>query len=345
MEQRRTEAYKRSFGDSVGAGLGALTGSGKRFYILEYLSSSKYHHAGESQKIILNQVELGRDPQCQIRFDDTLETVSRRHAAIVRDGDGWKLIHLSKVNDTLVNGQPVRDQWRLDNGDEIQLSSNGPRLRFILPQGEKSMIKNINFTERFSLFRQQVMRPYQRMMWLFLVIFILIIGGLVGWNYYSAKQSDERLQAMTERNEESEKRLMEENLKLEEVINDLTMQVKDGQVLGQGANRQLQEAMKRLQDDHSARLSAIEKNSKSREELIVKMTEENQEYIRHLEALRSEIANIKGQPNPAVVGPNYTGNAGAAATPAPGAGGNAGAVGTPAPGAGGNAGAVGTPAP
>ncbi|GHT33397.1 hypothetical protein AGMMS49574_18980 [Bacteroidia bacterium] len=192
MEQRQTEAYKRSFGDSMGAGIGALAGSGKRYYILEHRTSSKYHHAGESQKIILNQVEIGRDPRCQIRFDDSFTTVSRRHAAIIRDGNGWKLVNLSKVNQTFLNGQEVADQWYLENGDEIQLSSNGPRLGFIVPQGERSMIKNINFTERFSLFRQQVMKPYKQMMTLFCVLFVLLIGGIVAWGLYSDQKAEER---------------------------------------------------------------------------------------------------------------------------------------------------------
>ena len=183
MGQRNTEPYRRSFSGSVGAGVGALMGgshrqyyileyrssskyhhtgetalmggSHRQYYILEYRSSSKYHHTGETQKIIVDQVELGRDPRCQIRFDDSFTSVSRRHAAITRDGSAWKLVHLSKTNPTLLNGRPVADEWYLQNGDEIQLSSNGPRLGFIIPQGDKSMIKNINFTERFSLFRQQ----------------------------------------------------------------------------------------------------------------------------------------------------------------------------------------------
>ena len=51
--------------------------------------SSKYHRAGETQKIIVDQIEMGRDPRCQVRFDDSFTSVSRRHAAIVRDGAGW----------------------------------------------------------------------------------------------------------------------------------------------------------------------------------------------------------------------------------------------------------------
>lgn len=200
MGQRNTEPYRRSFSGSVGAGVGALMGgSHRQYYILEYRSSSKYHHTGETQKIIVDQVELGRDPRCQIRFDDSFTSVSRRHAAIIRDGSAWKLVHLSKTNPTLLNGRPVADEWYLQNGDEIQLSSNGPRLGFIIPQGDKSMIKNINFTERFSLFRQQALRPYKQMVAWGSILSLLIIVGLVSWGVISQKQMQEMNEITTKK--------------------------------------------------------------------------------------------------------------------------------------------------
>jgi pSer/pThr/pTyr-binding forkhead associated (FHA) protein len=118
-----TQNYKRTLAGSVGAGMGALMGaSGRTYFILEHKTSSKYHQAGESQKIIVDQVELGRDASCQVRFDESFETVSRKHAAIVRDGENWKLIHLSHSNPTLVNGHPINGSYYLQTGDEIQLS-------------------------------------------------------------------------------------------------------------------------------------------------------------------------------------------------------------------------------
>ena len=169
--------------------MGALMGGARQYYVLEHRTSSKYHRAGETQKIIVDQVEMGRDPRCQIRFDDSFTSVSRRHAAIVRDGAAWKLVHLSKVNPTLLNGRPVTDEWYLQNGDEIQLSSNGPRMGFMIPQGDRSMIKNINFTERFSLFRQQALRPYKQMLIGMSVVFLLVIGGLVAWGVLNQQQT------------------------------------------------------------------------------------------------------------------------------------------------------------
>lgn len=166
MADRQTQkqvSYKKSLSGSIGAGMKSLFGSeGRRYYVLEHKVSSEYHKAGESQKIIVDQIELGRDSQCQVRFDDKFLTVSRHHAAIVKDGDNWKLIHLSKENSTYLNGQKIETEWYLQNGDEIQLSTNGPKLGFIVPQGEKSLVKSIGLSARLSLFRQQALRPYRR---------------------------------------------------------------------------------------------------------------------------------------------------------------------------------------
>lgn len=184
--------YKRTIAGSVGAGVGALLNAdGRKFYILEHKTESKYHHVGESQKIIVDQIEMGRDSSCQVRFDDSMETVSRRHAAIVRDGDNYKLIPMSQTNATLVNGQPVSGEWHLNSGDEIRLSSRGPVMGFIIPQGKKAMVNSIGLTERMSLFRQQALRPYKRALVALLVVFVVAVGALVAWNLYQNKQAQE----------------------------------------------------------------------------------------------------------------------------------------------------------
>ncbi len=155
-------SYKRSVSSSVGAGMKSiLANTDRRFYILEHKISSKFHQIGESQKIIVDEIEIGRDPRCQVRFDEQFTTVSRRHAAIVRDGNNWKLLQLSKTNSTYLNGRKVEHEWYLQSGDEIQLSTNGPKLSFIIPAGDKGLVKSIAMTARLNLFRQQALRPYR----------------------------------------------------------------------------------------------------------------------------------------------------------------------------------------
>ena len=177
-------SYKRTVAGSVGAGMGAIfNGSGRTYYILEHKTSSKYHSAGESQKIIIDQIEIGRDASCQVRYDESFDTVSRKHAAIVRDGNNWQLVHLSHSNPTLVNGRPIQGTYYLQSGDEIQLSVNGPRLGFIQPQGKQGLTSSIKLTERMNLFRQQALRPYRRAIWALSALLILAILGFGAWNY------------------------------------------------------------------------------------------------------------------------------------------------------------------
>ncbi|GAP71197.1 hypothetical protein SAMD00024442_1_10 [Candidatus Symbiothrix dinenymphae] len=174
MQQAQT--YKRTLSGSVGAGLGSVFGGGGRqYYILEHKISSKYHRVGDNQEIIVDQVEIGRDPKCQVRFDESFKTVSRRHAAIEKDGDKWKLVQLSATNPTFLNGNPVKREWYLQNGDEIQLSTGGPKLGFLIPAGKTT--GTLGFTHRLSLFGKQALRPYKQAVTLLSLFLLLAIGG------------------------------------------------------------------------------------------------------------------------------------------------------------------------
>ena len=194
----KTVQYKRTLRGSVGAGVGALlNGSGRRYYILEHRDASKYHKAGESQKIIIDQIEIGRDANCQVRFDESFSTVSRRHAAIVKDGDRWKLVQLSKTNSTLLNGRKVETEWYLENGDEIQLSVGGPRMGFIVPEGKQSLVSSIKMTERLELFRKQALKPYKTAI-VAMFVSLIVLGCGAGYVIYNQDLNIKDLMAKTE---------------------------------------------------------------------------------------------------------------------------------------------------
>lgn len=191
--------YKRTVAGSVGSGVTAVfNASDRKYYILEHKTNSAYHRAGDSQKIIVDQIEMGRDANCQVRFDETFETVSRKHAAIVKDGENWKLIPLSQTNPTFVNGQPVTGEWHLNSGDEIRLSANGPIMGFIVPQGKAALASSIAFTERMSLFRKQALRPYKFAIAIIVVALIGAIAGLVLWSNDKDKSASAEIAALKE---------------------------------------------------------------------------------------------------------------------------------------------------
>ncbi|HYN98623.1 MAG TPA: FHA domain-containing protein [Actinomycetota bacterium] len=63
-------------------------------------------------------VTCGRDSASDIFLDDV--TVSRRHAEIRRDGNGFTIVDSDSLNGTFVNRNRV-DRAELKNGDEIQI--------------------------------------------------------------------------------------------------------------------------------------------------------------------------------------------------------------------------------
>lgn len=163
------------FRKTLSMGVNALVNGKQDFYILEHLVSSQYHQVGEKQEIMLDEVILGRDLDCHVRFDESFTTVSRHHASIIRDGDKWRLVQLSKTNTTLLNGKPLQDSWYLQSGDEIQLAINGPKLIFKIP----TETTEFNFTQRLNSFRDQVLRPYRTAFIIICCVVTLIIAGAI----------------------------------------------------------------------------------------------------------------------------------------------------------------------
>ena len=174
-----TKPYHRSMSLTFGSGTKSLFGgSGKRYYTLVYKNQNDGHAAGYSEQIIVDSAELGRDPKCQIRIDQHFETVSRRHAVIVKEGEQWKIVHLG-INPTIVNGQPLTYSGQmkyLQNGDEIQLSINGPKFGFVIPEGKSGLVSSIGLSRRLELFRKQAMRPYKQALTVLLCLFVACVS-------------------------------------------------------------------------------------------------------------------------------------------------------------------------
>jgi pSer/pThr/pTyr-binding forkhead associated (FHA) protein/DNA-directed RNA polymerase subunit RPC12/RpoP len=77
-----------------------------------------YQDGEETRTVALTRewTRVGRSLAADVRFDDP--TVSRRHALIVRQPDGVRVLDDRSLNGVFVNGERV--EWRaLDDGDEI----------------------------------------------------------------------------------------------------------------------------------------------------------------------------------------------------------------------------------
>jgi len=171
---RPTERFSKSVGGSLKSLMGA---KGRKYFVLEYSTGSEKHRAGETAEFIGDYVEMGRGSNYAINFGDDCQTVSRPHCAIMRTEDGWILKHLSRKNPTLVNRNPVSDQVRLRNGDEIQLSYEGPQMRFLVPAN--NYVASMGMTNRMKAVVNEAVRPYKKTLTATLVVFLAIIGGLV----------------------------------------------------------------------------------------------------------------------------------------------------------------------
>jgi pSer/pThr/pTyr-binding forkhead associated (FHA) protein len=91
----------------------------------EYLA---YEEDGEVKLVALTRewTRVGRSLAADVRFDDP--TVSRRHALIVRQADGVRVLDDRSLNGVFVNGERV--EWRvLNDRDEIVVGRH--RLRFL----------------------------------------------------------------------------------------------------------------------------------------------------------------------------------------------------------------------
>lgn len=75
-----------------------------------------------------SQVIIGRDIKCDVLLLN--DSISRKHAEIVREGLGWRIRDLGSSNGTFINGQHVTDAL-LNEGDlitlgDINLTFEGP---------------------------------------------------------------------------------------------------------------------------------------------------------------------------------------------------------------------------
>ncbi len=77
-------------------------------------------------------IELGR--HCHdLPIEDS--RMSKRHAALVPDGDHWVIADLDSSNGTFVNGEPVLGRRTLDDGDRVQLG----RTYFVVTRRPQSL--------------------------------------------------------------------------------------------------------------------------------------------------------------------------------------------------------------
>jgi pSer/pThr/pTyr-binding forkhead associated (FHA) protein len=67
-------------------------------------------------------LEIGRDPSCQIRPEDTY--ISQQHARIFDRNGSWVVEDLGSTNGTYLNGAPLTGPQPLHPGDSIRIGDS-----------------------------------------------------------------------------------------------------------------------------------------------------------------------------------------------------------------------------
>ena len=83
-------------------------------------SSARALLVGDGRRNVLSgeRVVVGRSRECDVMLSDP--NISRKHAELRRDGEGWVVFDLGSTNGIKVNGRRV-DQAPLQPGDRITL--------------------------------------------------------------------------------------------------------------------------------------------------------------------------------------------------------------------------------
>src|SRR5437763_8629187 len=82
--------------------------------------------AGRRYKLGGGEYVIGRRSDCQIFVPDM--RVSRQHARLWKNGEGWTLEDLGSNNGTYINGVRLQNATQLRNEDEITIANNRIRV-------------------------------------------------------------------------------------------------------------------------------------------------------------------------------------------------------------------------
>jgi len=74
------------------------------------------------QAVDADEVVIGRSRKCDVSISDRF--LSRRHARLYRDGDGWRIEDLGSRNGTFVNGRRVERPQLIKPGDVLTMSAS-----------------------------------------------------------------------------------------------------------------------------------------------------------------------------------------------------------------------------
>ena len=90
--------------------------------VADYTNAARLVNLSDNSAFYLNgSCLIGRDPECNICLP--MNDVSREHAEVYLDRDGWMVADLNSRGGTYLNGEMVFDAYPLYDGDVIDIGA------------------------------------------------------------------------------------------------------------------------------------------------------------------------------------------------------------------------------
>lgn len=105
-------------------------GAAKAVLVLVYAGSLDSPDVGHRFELTGEELIIGRSSDAGIQVDR--DSVSRRHARLSRQGDGWVVADLQSTNGSYINDMPIREH-RLQSGELLKIGN--AIFRFLAPPG------------------------------------------------------------------------------------------------------------------------------------------------------------------------------------------------------------------
>ncbi len=215
---------KKSLGQTMMQGAKVLGGKEVPNYTLLFIDPTRNKKKGEHQTIVIPYIEIGRHGNCVVQYGDEHNAVHRKHAAILWDKGEVVIKHLG-TNPLTVNGQPIAagGQKVLQNADEIQLSQNGPRIRF---NATVTKTSTMGVTQRMGLVLDQALKPYKTAV---MGLTALLVGAIafLGYQTYTfegkladAEKREREYKARLDKQDDEIFNLDRQKDSIDQVIND-----------------------------------------------------------------------------------------------------------------------------
>lgn len=194
MKTEQFQPATSNFGATIMQSVNLMRGKNVSNFSIVFLDPTEKHSAGQHQSFYMPNIVFGRGSKCHVKYGDNYKTVSREHASITSNGNQQYLNHNSSAkNPTLVNGNPISGTHLLQNGDEIQFSHDGPKVRYNTSQVKTS---TIGVTSRIGSAVGQALKPYKNAV---RILGLLLLSSLAfgGYNMYKSNQLSGELSEAT----------------------------------------------------------------------------------------------------------------------------------------------------